>query len=346
MPSPCSTPPNVPCWATSTTRLTAFQGVNSQFFRRDGKFFIRTDGPDGQLADFEVKYTFGIAPLQQYLVELPGGRLQAASVTWDARPREQGGQRWFRQYPDEKVDHTDELHWTRRAQNWNFMCADCHSTQVSKGYDAADDSFKTTYAEISVGCEACHGPGSAHVQWAERKGNEPDKGLTVQFDERRGVAWTRNEAGKPVRSDPRQTEREIEVCAQCHARRAQIAEGYQPGSPVPRSLPAFIADTHAVSRRWAAAGRGVHLGLVAAESHARRRRHVQRLSRSAHAENARSGQRGLRAVPRTVEIRRGHAPPSRAGHRRRAVRQLPHAAEHVHGRGSAARSQHACAAAR
>ena len=75
--------------------------MNSGFFRRDGKFFIRTDGPDGQLADFEVKYTFGIAPLQQYLVELPGGRLQAVSVTWDARPREQGGQRWFRQYPNE-----------------------------------------------------------------------------------------------------------------------------------------------------------------------------------------------------------------------------------------------------
>jgi len=221
-----------------------FQGVKSVFFRRDGKFFIRTDGPDGQLADFEVKYTFGIAPLQQYLVELPGGRLQAVSVTWDARPREQGGQRWFRQYPQEKIDHVDELHWTRRAQNWNFMCADCHSTQVSKGYDAANDSFKTTYAEISVGCEACHGPGSTHVQWAERKGNEPGKGLTVQFDERIGVTWARNEAGKPVRSKPRQTEREIEVCAQCHARRAQIAEGYQPGRPfLDHYLPSLLTPT-------------------------------------------------------------------------------------------------------
>ncbi|MBK6452726.1 MAG: hypothetical protein IPF84_09440 [Proteobacteria bacterium] len=209
----------------------SFQGVQTSFFRRDDKYFIRTDGPDGQLADFEVKYTFGIAPLQQYLVELPGGRLQAAAVTWDARPREHGGQRWFRQYPDEQIDHTDELHWTRRSQNWNFMCADCHSTQVSKGYDATADSFKTTYAEIAVGCEACHGPGSAHLQWAQRKGNEPGKGLTVQLDERRGVAWVRDEAGKPVRSKPRQTEREIEVCAQCHARRAQIAEGYEPGRP-------------------------------------------------------------------------------------------------------------------
>jgi len=88
----------------------SFEGVQTRFFRRDDKFFIRTDGPDGQLADFEVKYSFGVAPLQQYLVELPGGRLQAVSVTWDARPREEGGQRWFRQYPTEQIDHTDELH--------------------------------------------------------------------------------------------------------------------------------------------------------------------------------------------------------------------------------------------
>ena len=222
----------------------SFQGVKSGFFRRDGKYFIRTDGPDGELADFEVKYTFGVAPLQQYLVELPGGRLQAASVTWDARSREQGGQRWFRQYPNEKIDHQDELHWTRRAQNWNFMCADCHSTRVSKGYDAASDSFKTTYAEISVGCEACHGPGSAHVQWAERKGDEPGKGLTVQLDERRGAAWVRNEAGKPMRSKPRQTDREIEVCAQCHARRAQIAGDYHPGRPfLDHYLPSLLTPT-------------------------------------------------------------------------------------------------------
>jgi hypothetical protein len=165
-------------------------GVTSRFFRRDGRYFVNTDGPDGRLADYEIRFTFGVAPLQQYLVELPGGRLQAVSVTWDARPREQGGQRWFRQYPNEKVDHTDELHWTRRAQNWNFMCADCHSTNVRKGYDAAGNAFATQWSEISVGCESCHGPGSAHLAWAKDKpSSDPAKGLTVALDERRGAAW-------------------------------------------------------------------------------------------------------------------------------------------------------------
>ncbi|MFZ8982974.1 MAG: multiheme c-type cytochrome [Steroidobacteraceae bacterium] len=188
----------------------AYAGVTSRFFRRDGEFFIRTDGPDGQLADFEVKYTFGVEPLQQYLVELPGGRLQAVSVAWDSRPAEQGGQRWFHLYPDERVDHLDELHWTRRSQNWNFMCADCHSTAVRKAYNAATDAYASDYAEISVGCESCHGPGSAHLGWAAQASDDPAKGL-------------------PFALAPAQ--QQLEVCAQCHSRRAQIAEGYQAGRP-------------------------------------------------------------------------------------------------------------------
>jgi tetratricopeptide (TPR) repeat protein len=210
----------------------SYGDVTTNFSRRGDRFWIRTDGPDGKPADFEVKYTFGVAPLQQYLVELPGGRLQAVSVAWDSRPREAGGQRWFHLYPDGRIDYRDELHWTRRAQNWNFMCADCHSTDVRKGYDAAADAFATRYSEVSVGCEACHGPGSAHVAWADEKGEDPAKGLTVALDERRGVAWRPDPAtGKPRRSVARGSAREIDVCAQCHARRAQIAEDYRAGRP-------------------------------------------------------------------------------------------------------------------
>ena len=207
-------------------------GVTSRFFQRDGKYFIRTDGPDGRLADFEVEYTFGVAPLQQYLVELSRGHLQALSIAWDTRPSEAGGQRWFHLYPGEKIDYHDELHWTGRQQNWNFMCADCHSTDVRKQYDESTDRYDTTYAEISVGCEACHGPGSAHLAWARSRTPEPARGLTVQLDERHGISWGRDAAtGRPVRSAPRESGREIEVCAQCHARRAQIAEGYRAGRP-------------------------------------------------------------------------------------------------------------------
>ena len=222
-----------------------YAGLTSTFFKRDGKFFVNTDGRDGKLNDYEIKYTFGIYPLQQYLIEFPDGRLQALSIAWDSRPKKDGGQRWFHLYPNERITYDDELHWTRPSQNWNFMCADCHSTDVRKNYDPATDKFQTHWAEINVGCEACHGPGSRHLEWAKSqstpkiplnppfpKGEASSKGVGVQLTERRGITWAQNAAtGNSVRSQPRATDREIEVCAQCHARRGQIAEGYQAGKP-------------------------------------------------------------------------------------------------------------------
>jgi predicted CXXCH cytochrome family protein len=209
-----------------------YGGITSTFFRRDGGYYVRTDGPDGKLAEFRVRYTFGVVPLQQYLVEMPDGRLQALPIAWDV-----AGKRWIHLYPKERVDHNDELHWTRSSQNWNGMCADCHSTGLRKNYDAASGRFRTSWSEISVGCEACHGPGSQHVAWANAgRGRYLDgdatKGLSAMLDERRGVVWARDAASATAaRSQPRKYEREIEVCAQCHSRRGQIADGYAAGKP-------------------------------------------------------------------------------------------------------------------
>ena len=221
-------------------------GVESEFFVRDGRFYVRTEGPGGEPGEFEILYTFGVEPLQQYLIGFPDGRLQALTIAWDTRPREQGGQRWFHLYPDERIRHDDELHWTQRQQNWNFMCADCHSTDVRKNYDPQQDRFATEWAEISVGCEACHGPGSAHVAWARADTNDgaadPARGLTVHLDAREGAHWRIDPStGNAVRSSPKPHDREMDVCAQCHSRRSQIAEGYHAGKPfLDHYLPALI----------------------------------------------------------------------------------------------------------
>jgi predicted CXXCH cytochrome family protein len=228
-----------------------YYGEKSRFFKKDGKFFVETDGPDGKLDTFEVKYTFGLDPLQQYLIEFPDGRVQALTIAWDSRTKEQGGQRWFHLYPDEKIGHDDPLHWTKLNQNWNFMCAECHSTGVAKNFDAATDRFATTWQEISIGCEACHGQGSAHVAWAKSwplsdwspfAKDDKAKGLLARFDERSGVTWTRDaKTGQPRRSaTPARLRKEVEMCGRCHARRGIISEDWVPG----RSL----SDTHAVSR--------------------------------------------------------------------------------------------------
>jgi predicted CXXCH cytochrome family protein len=215
-----------------------YDGVTSTFFRRDGKFFVNTDGPDGALRDYEIKYTFGVRPLQQYLVEFADGRVQALSIAWDTRPREQGGQRWYHLYPGQHIDHNDALHWTRLHQNWNYMCAECHTTNLKRGYDAASDTFHTTFSEINVACEACHGPGSEHTARARNKTLAAGDGLAVHFPAR--AAWILNPAtGNSHRALPRSADTELETCGLCHSRRAEIKEGHIAGQP--------LLDTHLVS---------------------------------------------------------------------------------------------------
>lgn len=238
--------------ATGETVLADFGGatfrygdVTSTFTTRDGRYFVTTDGPDGALHEYTIRYTFGIAPLQQYLIELDRGRVQALSIAWDARPKERGGQRWYHLYPGEKVDSRDVLHWTRRSQNWNHMCAECHTTGFEKNYAPATRSYRSRFVEIGVGCEDCHGPGSRHVVWAERKSGWDaiaDRGLTVKLDERRDIAWRADpQTGRPQRSAPRTTSTEIDTCARCHARRSQLAEEPPSGQTLSEThLPALL----------------------------------------------------------------------------------------------------------
>jgi Tfp pilus assembly protein PilF len=229
--------------ATSSTVLGDFNnvrfennGVTSKLFRSGLKFMVRTDGPDGALHDYEIGYTFGVYPLQQYLIAMPGGRLQALGIAWDTRPRASGGQRWFFLYPGQKITARDSRHWTNIDQNWNYMCADCHSTNLRKNYDLRTRAFATAYSEIDVACEACHGPGSNHVAWAKKEGdwrNVANEGLTIALDERRGAAWPIDPTtGNARRSSPRLSEREIQMCARCHSRRGEIHEDYVHGQPV------------------------------------------------------------------------------------------------------------------
>lgn len=178
--------------------------VTSRFYRRDGRYFVETEGPDGKPGEFEIAYTFGVYPLQQYLVPFPGGRLQCLNIAWDVERKA-----WYRLPPYDVKGPDDWLHWTRGGQTWNVMCAECHSTKVTKGYDPDGDTYRTTWAEIDVGCEACHGPGSGHVEWAKlpplARQDVPNYALTVRTD---GL-----DAGAQVR-----------ICAPCHSRRFQLGD--------------------------------------------------------------------------------------------------------------------------
>lgn len=200
--------------ATPATVLGDFSGARSRHdgvaaraYRRDGSYLMETDGADGKPASFEVKYAFGLEPLQQYLVELSGGRLQALRLAWDVRQR-----KWFRLHPQEKhLDFRNPLHWTRAAQNANSNCAVCHTTAMRKNYVADGRRFETRWASLGVACQACHGPASAHMDWAR---SEP-----------------RSSAGKgfaAALAGPAQ----LDSCAPCHAMRTQLLAVPEPGAPL------------------------------------------------------------------------------------------------------------------
>ncbi|MEZ5565009.1 MAG: multiheme c-type cytochrome [Gammaproteobacteria bacterium] len=225
----------------------SYAGVTSTFSRRGDEFWVRTDGPDGKLTDFKISYTFGIYPLQQYLIAFPDGRMQALSIAWDARPEKDGGQRWFHLYPGEHIDYQDELHWTRDQQNWNYMCADCHSTNLRRNYDADQNTFATTWSDLDVACESCHGPGSTHVAWAQAGKDAkpvPNMGLSIPLDARHGVTWVADTTtGNASRSTPLLDHREIQTCAVCHSRRRSISTNPGPtGQLLDTHNPALLTE--------------------------------------------------------------------------------------------------------
>lgn len=230
--------------ADAETVLGDFSGTTVPYFdtsatfdERDGHYFATVEGPDGHLDEYEVTHTFGVAPLQQYLVNATGGRKQALQFAWDSRKKDEGGQRWFHLYPDEFIGPEDPLHWSGRYFNWNFMCAECHSTDLKMDYDIDSNSFNTVYAEISVGCEACHGPGSIHVDQANDEAFDADFGLFVDLDDRSGTAWVMNPSTGIAELTPsRNAQLQPDACGRCHSRRSLIAQDYEYGTP--------LADTH------------------------------------------------------------------------------------------------------
>lgn len=186
---------------------TRFQGEGETtlFFRKDGGFWVNTPGTDGEPADYRIAYTFGVDPLQQYLIEVPGGRLQALSVAWDVSKHA-----WFHLYPGQGVNFKNPLHWSRPQQNANFMCVECHTTGFKRNYDKASDRFASSWNSVGVGCQACHGPASQHLDWATSKLEATNAGFDIGLSRANNVT-------------------EVETCARCHARRAPLGDGFHHG---------------------------------------------------------------------------------------------------------------------
>ncbi|WP_164841658.1 tetratricopeptide repeat protein [Sinorhizobium meliloti] len=177
-------------------------GVAASFFRRNDRFFVRTEGPDGKQADYEVKYTFAYEPLQQYLVDLGGGRLQALDIAWDSQKQE-----WFWLGEGSAPRPGSTFHWTGPFYRWNRTCIDCHSTDPQTNFQPQENEYKSSYVATSIGCQSCHGGGAKHVEWARAKAANASAAATDS-----GLAKV-----------------DANTCFACHARRIRLVDGYRPG---------------------------------------------------------------------------------------------------------------------
>ena len=197
------------------------KGQKHEMYKKDGKYYVKTDGEDGKIQEFEIKYTFGFKPIQQYLVELDRGRLQVLSLTYDTEKKY-----WFymadETYKNQNVDHKDWLHWTNQAQNWNGMCADCHSTNFKKGYDYKADTYSSSFSEVNVSCESCHGPASSHIAWTKTKPKVEKKGFAFSLNQMTPHQLTDN-------------------CARCHARRTSLSDNKPGAKLLDHMVPAIPA---------------------------------------------------------------------------------------------------------
>lgn len=192
---------------------TTFKGEKdtTRFFHKDGDFWVNTVDGDGKTKDFKVAYAFGVAPLQQYLLETDGGRLQALGVAWDTEKK-----RWFHIYPGQGVDFKDPLHWSKPGQNANFMCVECHTTGFKRNFNAEKNSFNSQWNSLGVGCQACHGPASNHLLWRNK-----DDTSTAPIN-----------AGFEINLSKADNATQVDTCARCHARRAPLGDDQNHGKPL------------------------------------------------------------------------------------------------------------------
>lgn len=211
-----------------------YGNLKTRFFKKGKDYWVNTDDRNGQLQNFKISYTFGIYPLQQYLVDMPDGRKQVLNIVWDSRSKKEGGQRWYHLYPESQtmthgnqqqeaaLTYKDALHWTGTYFNWNTRCASCHSTELDRDYNQPLDKYQTTWSEISVACESCHGRAEQHVIWANSKKPVNNRGFKHSL--KNTNQWMYRSNGKIKDNLAKERSKQVEVCAHCHSRRQELQQ--------------------------------------------------------------------------------------------------------------------------
>ncbi len=189
------------------------------FYKKNNQFLI--DLTENKVKKtYTVSYVFGFTPLQQYLIEVEKGQYQVFPFAWDSRSLEDGGQRWYANYEKEDVAPNDRLHWLQPLQNWNGMCADCHSDNLKRNYNIEKETFDTHFTNINVGCASCHS--NISDDHKEKKYNKSNKVGPSDMSHWQFVGDDKIASWQGEKRD----NSFMEGCYACHSLRSPLTDGF------------------------------------------------------------------------------------------------------------------------
>jgi predicted CXXCH cytochrome family protein len=231
------------------SQTVAHYGQRAKFLTEKGVYKATIFESEDDVGEtFDIKYTFGHYPLQQYLLETSTGRLQVSPFAWDSRPKDVGGQKWYHIYSNEEVTEKDRLHWRQPLQNWNGMCADCHSDELRRNYDSESNTFNSAYSHINVSCVSCHGvmndqlkehPKKINARHSSRLSvaNNPILNKTVNSLRHIGAGIQVNhwlvtaEQDTAVWKGAARDNSFMDTCFACHSLRSPLEDGFNANKP-------------------------------------------------------------------------------------------------------------------
>jgi predicted CXXCH cytochrome family protein len=188
-----------------------------QFGMKDGKPYISISFGGAAPETFAVEYTLGSKRYQGYLAKLPAGGIYVLPVFWHV-----ANQRWIDW--KEITPIPEGAHGIR--QIWNTNCFNCHATNIVQGYDVNEKAYKSTWTEMGIGCEACHGPGKPHVALMDAW--EKDPASKPKYDNSASNRQL-SDLLKTVSFKSAEPRRIYDTCAYCHGNKRNVFVGFKAG---------------------------------------------------------------------------------------------------------------------
>ncbi|MFO0796161.1 MAG: cytochrome c3 family protein [Gemmataceae bacterium] len=174
-----------------------YAGVVTRATRRGDEFYLETADPGRatRTTEFRVDRVVGSHWIQEYLHRAPNGQYVRLPVLYHL-----GERRWVHSHGGFLAPESADFWEHSRGAVWNASCLYCHNTGPRKNplRDALGRpaGFRTEVAELGISCEACHGPGDAHLR--KQRGDSIHPADDVVHPGRLPVA------------------RRDEVCGRCH----------------------------------------------------------------------------------------------------------------------------------